>query len=161
VKSLALSRPSAYLVLLGALLLTVPPASPAISQTRAGGVRVELGNERPLRLRITLRSGSEKTEQIFYNELPWGSQESMVIVAALAGGRSLARDRPVEDPQARPMSLGPHSSLTGDIDLERRFPDIHHILKESDVQLFWAYEAPEALHIPRWSGGWILIPQQP
>jgi hypothetical protein len=28
------------------------------------------------------------------------------------------------------------------------------------VHLFWAYKSPEALHIPRWSGGWVLIPRK-
>jgi len=33
-------------------------------------------------------------------------------------------------------------------------------LKKSDVLLFWAYKAPAALHIPRWTGGLVVIPQQ-
>ena len=63
----------------------------------------------------------------------------MVIVAAMSGGRVLERELPVDDPV---------------------FPNLRRALKASDVQLFWAYEAPESLHISRWSGGWILIPQQ-
>ena len=86
----------------------------------------------------------------------------MVLVAAIGGGRCLRLERRQRDSQAEPVvSLAPHESLGGDIDLEGLFAQIRSFLKESDVQLFWAYEAPETLHIPRWSGGWILIPKQP
>jgi hypothetical protein len=33
-------------------------------------------------------------------------------------------------------------------------------IKKSDIQLFWAYQAPKELNLPRWSGGWILLPHQ-
>jgi hypothetical protein len=70
------------------------------------------------------------------------------------------RDIPVDDPMLDEISVEPNTPLSGDIDLERLFPDIRRVSKVSDVQLFWAYEGPEALHISHWSGGWILIPKQ-
>jgi hypothetical protein len=152
----------AYAELLGAALLIGLVVSQAGGQTNSVGVKIELIPQESLQLRVTLRSGSADLAKFSQSELPWGSQESMVLVAAIGGGRCLRRERSGGDPQAEPIvSLAPHKSLTGDIDLERLFPQIRSILKESDVQLFWAYEAPETLHIPRWSGGWILIPKQP
>jgi len=84
----------------------------------------------------------------------------MIIVAAIPGGRCLERELPVADPMYDEISLEPNASLSGNIDLERLFPDIRRVLKKVNVQLFWAYEAPDILQIPHWSGGWILIPQQ-
>jgi hypothetical protein len=49
--------------------------------------------------------------------------------------------------------------LTGDIDLRYVIRDLN-ALKKSDVLLFWAYKSPDELHIPRWSGGMVLIPRQ-
>jgi len=51
-------------------------------------------------------------------------------------------------------------SVSGDINLADYFRDLEGVVKKSDVQLFWAYMAPDELHIAHWSGGWILIPQQ-
>lgn len=151
-----------YAEFLRAALLIGLVATQAGAQTNSVGIHVELVPQRPLWLRVTLRSGSADTVKFSRSELPWGSQESMILVAAIGGGRCLRWERPAGDPQAEPtVSIRPHGSLTSDIDLEGLFPQIRSILKESDVQLFWAYQAPEPLHIPRWSGGWISIPKQP
>jgi hypothetical protein len=58
------------------------------------------------------------------------------------------------------VTMEPGKSLTGEINLEALFPDINRLLKYRDLQLFWAYEAAGELNIPRWSGGWLLIPQK-
>jgi hypothetical protein len=148
--------------LLASVFLIGLGASLARAQTNSVGINVELVPQVSLRLHVTLRSNSKSTARLSRSELPWGSQESMVLVAAIGAGRCLRLERPQGDPQAEPVvSLAPHESLSGDIDLEGLFPQIRSFLKESDVQLFWAYEAPETLHIHRWSGGWILIPKQP
>lgn len=65
---------------------------------------------------------------------------------------------PVSDPGLAEMSVKPGEILTGDIDL--RYVIDPNALKKLDVLLFWAYKAPAALHIPRWSGGLVVIPQQ-
>jgi hypothetical protein len=124
------------------------------------GISVELKSGSRLSLHITLEPNIRQTLRVPLNELPWGTHDSMVIVAARRGGRCLRTIRPIEDPPFDKISVEPNTPLTGNIDLESLFPDIRDVLKESDVQLFWAYEAPEALHIPSWAGGWILIPKQ-
>jgi hypothetical protein len=65
-----------------------------------------------------------------------------------------------EYPDYRKVSLEPNGSISGKIDLQRVIPELAEALKKSDVHLFWAYGAPKELNIARWSGGWILIPQQ-
>ena len=57
------------------------------------------------------------------------------------------------------VSVEPGATLAGDIDLTDVIRDLT-VTKKSDVHLFWAYKAPDGLHIPRWSGGWVFIPQQ-
>ena len=125
------------------------------------GMRVQLKDGPRLALRVTLTSAASKAVRVSRDELPWGTHDSMVIVAALAGGRCLDRIRPVEDAPFDEISLLPDQPVSREIDLEALFPNIRRALKESDVQLFWAYRAPETLHVPRWSGGWILIPKRP
>lgn len=126
----------------------------------APGVHVELRHTKTLSLRVTLRSGAATTAKFTRDKLPWATSDSMVIIATVAGGSCLERAQPIEDPVPIELFLNPNEEMSGDIDLERMFPRIREILRLSDVQLFWAYEAPETLHIPHWSGGWILIPKQ-
>lgn len=142
------------------LVLFMSLASPCAADPSFPGIRVELNRAKGLSLHVTLGSGSATTVRFSYSRLPWASGDSMVIVAAVAGGRCLRRDLPVGDPMLHEIALEPGGSLSGDIDLEKLFPDIRNTLKQSDVQLFWAYEAPQALQIPRWSGGWILVPEE-
>ena len=83
----------------------------------------------------------------------------MVFAAVRARGQALELELPVEDPTSDQISVGPRETLTGEIDLERVITDLEQKTKESDIHLFWAYEAPKGLGIPHWTGGWILIPK--
>lgn len=84
----------------------------------------------------------------------------MILVAVKSDKNYLARNFPVDDPAPERVSIEPYESLSGDVSLEKAFKNLDAALKNSDVHVFWAYQAPEELNIGRWSGGWILIPQQ-
>lgn len=129
-------------------------------QAAPAGVRVEMDAARPLFLKVTLKSGAETHVDLYQSRLPWGSRYSMVLVAATADGRSLPRELVIDDPSPRKVSLEPNRELTGDIDLQNVFRGLNQALKRSDIILFWAYEAPEELHLPRWSGGWLVVPRR-
>lgn len=144
-----------YLIAIGLLCAALPGAFCA--DTAPQGLSVELKYGTRISLQITLRPDIQHALQVPANELPWGSRDSMVVVAAITGGRCLRTMRPIEDPPFSQTTIEPNSLLKGEIDLQTLFPDLRSVLKQSDVQLFWAYESPVALHIPRWSGGWILI----
>jgi hypothetical protein len=83
----------------------------------------------------------------------------MILVAVSHDGQPLPQFFPIDDPGFEKVSVAPGASLNGDIDLADFFKDLDGALKKSDIDLFWAYEAPSELKIAR-SGGWILIPQQ-
>jgi hypothetical protein len=130
------------------------------AETSAPGIRVQLRQQKHLTLHVTLTSGAKTEVTISRGWLPWATFHSMVIVAALSvNSHCLEREIPVQD-SFDSVSFEPNGSLSGDIDLDSLFPDIRRILTKLDVHLFWAYEAPEELHIPQWSGGWILVPKQ-
>jgi len=82
----------------------------------------------------------------------------MVFAAVRPNGDAVELPLPVSDPGLSEMSVKAGETLTGDIDL--RYVIDPNALKKSDVLLFWAYKAPAALHIPRWTGGLVVIPQQ-
>jgi hypothetical protein len=85
----------------------------------------------------------------------------MLFVAVKPDGQCVAnRIFTIDDPSPEGISLEPNASISGDIDLQRFVPGLDKALKKSGIHLFWAYQAPEELHIARWSGGWVLIPQR-
>jgi hypothetical protein len=124
------------------------------------GIRVELNPEKPFWLHVTVRSGAETTATFFKSQLPWGNRYSMVIVAVTPHGGCLDKELPIDDPGPETISLAPRESLSGDIDLRWFIRDLSSVTKKSDLQLFWAYQAPKEVKIAHWSGGWILIPRQ-
>jgi hypothetical protein len=83
----------------------------------------------------------------------------MVFAVARPNGEPIDLIFPVDDPGPAKVSIKPRETLVGDIDLRYVIRDLN-VLKKSDVLLFWAYKAPDALHIPHWTGGLVVIPQQ-
>ncbi len=133
----------------------------AAADAKRAGFFVELKAGPHISLHLTLLPAGEKAVEVPLDQLPWARRESMVLVACIAGGRCLDRGRPVEDPAVIKIAIDPHRGISRDIDLEGPFPDLRRVLRKSDVQLFWAYEAPEELGIGHWSGGWMLIEKRP
>ena len=83
----------------------------------------------------------------------------MIFSALRPNGEPVDLAFRVGDPGPETVSVGTREVLTGDIDLRYVIRDLNAV-KKSDVLLFWAYKSPDELHIPRWSGGLVLIPQQ-
>ncbi len=85
----------------------------------------------------------------------------MLLVPVNDDGACIDNKYYVEEyPNYEKVSIDPNGSVSGEIDLRRVIPELDQAVKKSDVHLFWAYKAPEELHIAHWSGGWILIPRQ-
>jgi hypothetical protein len=113
-------------------LATLLPVAVA-QNTAKPAIQVELNRQRPLHLLVTLRSGAATTVTFYEADLPWGIRDSMVYAAMRPNGEA--------------------------IDLQDVIRDLN-VTKKSDVLLFWAYRSPKELHIPRWSGGLVVITQQ-
>ena len=134
--------------------------SVAVAQNTAEpAIQVELNPQKPLHLRVTLRSGAATSVTFGRWKLPWGNRYSMVFTAVRPNEEPVDLELPVDDPGPTKVSLKPREVLTGDIDLRYVIRDLN-AMKKSDVLLFWAYKSPDELHIPRWSGGLVIIPQQ-
>jgi hypothetical protein len=143
-----------------ALFLLVTFSTLGFAQnTPRPGIEVVLSRQNPLHLQVTLTSGAATTVTVDRYELPWGYRYSMVFAATKPNGESLDLELPVDDPGMREVSVKAGETLTGDVDLRYVVRDLN-VLKKSDVLLFWAYKAPAALHLPRWSGGLVVIPRQ-
>ena len=143
-----------------AVVFLVSCSSLAVAQNTAKpAIQVELNPQKPLHLRVTLSSGAATTATFSRADLPWGYRYSMVFAAVTPNGEPVELSLPVSDPGPNEVSVKPREVLTGEVDLRYVIRDLNAI-KKSDVLLFWAYKSPEELHIPRWSGGMVLIPRQ-
>ena len=127
------------------LLLLLPTAS-GRTETTPTGIRVEMDPQK-FTLRVSLRSGNDTRVAVYKNRLPWGSAYSMILVAVTSSGQYLKKELPVDDPSPEQVSLDPKELIKGEIDLRKVFRGLDGVLKKSDVHLFWAYAAPEELHI--------------
>jgi hypothetical protein len=123
------------------------------------GIDVTLSRENPLHLRVTLTSAAANEVKLYRSELPWGNRYSMVFTAAKPNSEALELEWPIDDPGPSRITVKAGDTLTGEIDLHRVIRDLN-ALKKSDVLLFWGYKTPAALHLPRWTGGLVIIPQQ-
>ena len=123
-------------------------------------IRVEISDQKVLSIRVSIRSRSGTPVTFYKSLLPWGNRNSLILEAITPDGHCVQRFFAIDDPGFEKVTLNPTESLTGNINLRDYFKDIDGALKKSELQLFWAYKAPEELNIGRWSGGWILIPQQ-
>jgi hypothetical protein len=130
------------------------------SESRPVGIHVETNPDKPLRLRVTLQSFAKTRVTISRDSLPWGREDSMILVAVTPEGYQLDRLPFIDDPTVQEVSLEPGTRVNGEINLANKFKGLDTAVKKSDVHLFWAYKGPEELHIAAWSGGWILIPKQ-
>lgn len=149
-----------FLAVAGAVVFLFSACPIGRSQTMPAGIQVVTDRDNPFMLRVELRSGADTRVTIYKSRLPWGSAYSMILVAVMPDGQIVNKELPVDDPTPVQVSLDAKELIKGEIDLRKVFRGLDKVLKKSDVQLFWAYEAPEELRIPRWSGGWILIPKQ-
>jgi hypothetical protein len=138
-----------------AALMTVAVAQ----DTEKPAIQVDLNPQKPLHLLVTLRSGAATTVTFYQADLPWGIRDSMVYAAMRPNGEAIDLIFPTDDPGPARVSIKPGDTLVGDIDLQDVIRDLN-VTKKSDVLLFWAYRSPKELHIPRWSGGLVVIPQQ-
>jgi hypothetical protein len=147
------------LVTLAAIL--VFSVSTGGSETLPSGIQVELDSHEPLLLHVTLWSHAGNRLTLAKWRLPWGNRNSILFVPVNHVGECIDNKYFAEEyPNYEKVSIDPNGSITGEINLQRVVPGLDKAVKKSNVHLFWAYEAPEELHIARWSGGWILIPQQ-
>jgi hypothetical protein len=59
-----------------------------------------------------------------------------------------------------PVSIDSLNPRCGDIDLERRFPNLMDVLATDDVVVFWTYKVALNGGIQERHGGYVLLPQK-
>lgn len=139
------------------LILLLVSTFNALGQSTTGGVQAEVDAQKPLSLRLNVTSAAPSRLTLYRYLLPWGNVNSIVLLAVTGRGEGLQRDMHIDDPSNQKISLDPGESVSGVIDLRKAFRGLDSALEKDDVNLFWAYHAPNELAISARWGGWILL----
>jgi hypothetical protein len=126
------------------------PISTTIDLARSNG-----GN----RLTVNLTNQTDNPINLYAHELPWVSRNAIVLILEVdePTRRQIKEALTVEDILIRETILNPYNILSGEIDLNQRFPDLARELKSHGVLLFWSYKAPKQLER---NGGFIYIKKE-
>jgi len=76
-------------------------------------------------------------------------------------GTVLGTKAVIDDPGLSTVTIEANDTLTGEVDLEVRFPALRGALRERDVVVFWSYqfEPVDDPPGPR-GGGYVLFPKE-
>ena len=133
------------------------------AMARAAKVAIEVTAPSAQTLEVRLTNETATPITVPLHSLPWSSAYSALVIAVKtdAMGTVLDRSRPVDDPLVGTVTIQPSQTLTGQIDLNRRFPGLSDALKERDVIVFWSHQLQigNGDPLPRTSG-WVLLPKQ-
>lgn len=93
-----------------------------------------------LHVKLTHRSRDILT--IYQHSLPWVGWYSILLTAIKtdALGTVIEKSLIIDDPGPVRITIKPGETLTGDIPLIGRFPDLLEALRETDVIIFWSYQ---------------------
>jgi hypothetical protein len=126
-------------------------------------VALKSATDEELLLEIKLTNVSKAPITVYRDRLPWRSPNgfSLTAVHTDAAGTILRKTYPLVNPGPGKVTIQVGETLTGNVDLTRRFPTLQEERKlREEVLLFWSYRlysAPDLTDGER-KGGWVLIP---
>lgn len=94
-------------------------------------------------LEIAISNSRATSIKLYSADLPWATRHSLLLVAMTNDSQQSRIDEAlyVDDPGPGYTVIGPKDTKTGSIDLTRRFPDLSKVRRESEVIIFWSYQA--------------------
>jgi len=113
-------------------------------------------------LDLQLTNKSKKPLVVYESSLPWSGEYGMTLIVLetnLAEGRQLKRGIVrIDDPTTKTRTIAPDETISGEIKLSKRFPELAASVKKSDVEVFWSCKIKTIDKIDvRRVGGWALI----
>jgi hypothetical protein len=122
-------------------------------------VVVPSATPRVLQVRMTLKS--EEPVLVARAALPWESPYSLVLVAVRPNGRPVDRVMTIADAGYDTLTIHRGQTLSGSVDLDRRFHGLAETLHETEVILFWSYQLSPVHGVPADRlGGWLVLPKR-
>jgi len=93
--------------------------------------------------------------------LPWDRYAmSVVLVETDPTSVPIKQQRVIADPPpGEPHRIEGGQTIEGEIDLNKRYPELYGKLKKGEMLLFWSYKYPSEGHSVERVGGWRLLEQ--
>lgn len=115
-------------------------------------------------LDVKLKNTGRAPLVVYRGSLPWASRHSLLLIAVRANVThdALEERLVIDDPGPEQLEIKPGETLTGEILLDERFPDLPSAVRKNDVIIFWSYQLKPLNTAPlERMGGWLLIPKSP
>ena len=123
----------------------------------------QIGEQARLKVSVTNQSKNDLT--LYKSELPWGNRYSMIVVAVSLGGNNevVSIVGLIDDPGPGTTVIHSGETISGEIDLARRFPQQWPGVSDKPLLVFWSYQLAtsderKSLRL----GGWLelKVPKQ-
>ena len=139
------------------------PSDPNQSELGLTASPIRQGNGAWL-LQFELRYTGEAPLIVDERSLPWRSPRELLIEAFQlnpAGTRLAHPESRTRDLPRASMTLNPGDTVSGQVNLSARLPELAAVIRESDVVLFWSHQmrSGDSQTLPRLNGG-VVIPKQ-
>src|SRR5258708_17211214 len=121
---------------------------------------VEYEKEEGTLLKISLTNEGEEIDCLSY-KLPWRHYLSMTVILARPSGQVIEfHHGSIEDPNFEKTRLKKNETITGTINLDKRYPKLSEILSEDGVDAFWSYQLSDvSKKKTNRMGGWVYLPK--
>jgi hypothetical protein len=115
-------------------------------------------------MQFELRYTGEAPLAVDERSLPWKSPRELLIEAFQlnpAGTRLARPESRTRDLPRASLTLNPGDTVSGQVNLSARLPELAAAIQESDVVLFWSHQmrSADSQVLPRLNGG-VVIPKQ-
>ena len=115
-------------------------------------------------LQFELRFTGDAPLVVDERSLPWKSSRELLIEAFQlnpAGTRLAHPESRTRDLPHASLTLNPGDTVSGQVNLSARLPELAAAIRESDVVLFWSHQmrSGDSQTLPRLNGG-VVIPKQ-
>jgi hypothetical protein len=114
-------------------------------------------------IHVTFYNNSSGAIKMSEFMVPWKHRGNIILTAVVpvVDGWTLPKNLMIDDPGPAITTIKPGETLSGDINLDSRFPDLKRARMKNDVIIFWSYQLKsmdfkEIKRFPR-EGGWLLL----
>ena len=94
------------------------------------------------RLKVSVTNESKHYLTLYKSELPWGNRYSMIVVpVSLAGNNEVVSSVGlIDDPAPGTTVIHSGETISGEVDLARRFPEQWPEVSGKPLLVFWSYQ---------------------
>src|SRR5262249_15904821 len=116
--------------------------SSAVLAQQSIPIKVQVEPSAGSKLQIRLTNASSTGVRLYSSDLPWATRSSMIVAAVKLPrtGETLADALAIYDPPPGEVTIAPGQTMTGEIDLAKRFQQSWRNALGRPLLVFWSYQ---------------------